>query len=99
MSDEEDNFEEIEETEEGMEDEEMGEDLEDAMYDNEEEELESDIFHDSSQEVVTLRRSHSYESLRQEEILGQSKKMIEDVKQLCHIPTAAAAATLLRAFK
>jgi ariadne-1 len=100
MSDEEENVD-IEETEEGMEDEDMPDEEEDNMYDEEGEEegLEDDMFHDTVQESTTLRRSHSYEALPQEEIVNQSKKMIDDVKQLCHIPTAAAAATLLRAYK
>eukprot|EP01118_Nematostelium_gracile_P013300 TRINITY_DN4_c0_g1_i2.p1 TRINITY_DN4_c0_g1~~TRINITY_DN4_c0_g1_i2.p1 ORF type:complete len:540 (-),score=136.34 TRINITY_DN4_c0_g1_i2:83-1480(-) len=46
-----------------------------------------------------MKRSQSFECLTQEEIMKQSAGMIEDVKQLCFIPTSAAAATLLRGYK
>lgn len=46
-----------------------------------------------------LPRSASYDCLAEEEILSQSKKMIDDIKQVCALPTDAAAATMLRSYK
>lgn len=96
MEEVEDNF------EEGMEEEgeNEGEEGFEEMYDNEEEGgLEEDVFQDNTQDTHQLRRAQSFDCLPQEEILKQSKSMIDDVKQLCYIPSAAAAATLLRGYK
>ena len=46
-----------------------------------------------------MKRSRSFEVIPNEEILSQSKHMIDDIVQVCGIPTAAAAAILLRHFK
>jgi hypothetical protein len=47
----------------------------------------------------TMKRSRSYEVLPYEDIMKDSKALIDDIVQVCGIPTAAAATILLRHFK
>eukprot|EP01114_Cavostelium_apophysatum_P018563 TRINITY_DN576_c0_g1_i1.p1 TRINITY_DN576_c0_g1~~TRINITY_DN576_c0_g1_i1.p1 ORF type:complete len:511 (+),score=127.36 TRINITY_DN576_c0_g1_i1:176-1708(+) len=80
---------------EDMEDNEEIEDLDDVDDDDEKE----DFFVETEPVVTKMQRSHSYEVLKQESILNESKHLIDAVVSVCGIPTAAAAAALLRHFK
>ena len=57
------------------------------------------MFPDDEPPKTMMKRSRSFEVIPNEEILSQSKHMIDDIVQVCGIPTAAAAAILLRHFK
>lgn len=92
MSDEE-NFDEMLESEEEFD---SDEDLED-LSDSEGETLFPD--EDLAPSATELKRSTSFQCIPEDTIFKQSQKIIHDVVQLCNIPTEAAAATLLRAFK
>lgn len=94
MSDEEDNS--------------LGEDMDvDAQSSEMEEEFEDDeedpgnefFAHDEEPPSRKLVRTSSFEVLSQETIMSASKDLIEGVRQVCSIPTSAAAAALLRHFK
>jgi hypothetical protein len=58
-----------------------------------------DLFPDDEPPKAILKRSRSFEVIPNEEILKESKAMIDDIVQVCGIPTSAAAAILLRHFK
>jgi len=63
-------------------------------------ELESDpMFGDEPSPSMKISRTASFEVLPQEAITNNSKKMIDEVVQVCGIPTEAAAAALLRYYK
>lgn len=67
--------------------------------DGKEEEEEEDMFPDDEPPSTRLVRSTSFEVLPQTNIITASKKLIDEVQQVCGIPTAAAATALLRYFK
>lgn len=93
MSDEEIDMEE----EDFEEEDDMLEDDEDGK--EEEEDEEEDMFPDDEPPSVRLVRSTSFDVLPQNNIIKESKKLIDEVQQVCGIPTAAAATALLRFFK
>lgn len=81
----------------------MDEDEEiDEEFDEEEEDMEEneeEQFVDDEPPSRKFTRSTSFEVLPQDNIIKESKTLIDEVVQVCGIPTAAAAATLLRHFK
>lgn len=94
--------EEVEDVEEDEDNMEEDEDVEDEEFDEDlldDDEKEDDFFVETEPVVTKMQRSHSYEVLKQESILNESKHLIDSVVSVCGIPTAAAAAALLRHFK
>lgn len=89
----------LEDAEEVEEDEEFEEE---ADFSEGEDGLESDdegMFNEAEPNMPTLHRTASYSCLPEQEIIAESKRLINEVKQVCSIPTDAAAAALLRYFK
>lgn len=62
------------------------------------EELEDDLF-DEPEITRKLVRTQSFEVLPTKAIVQETQKLIDDVLSVCNIPSAAAAALLLRHFK
>jgi len=92
MSDEElDNVEDFEEEAEVEEP-----DDEDMMKDEDDECSEEDELFGEVENQRKLIRTQSYEVLPQKDILKESQRLIDDVLSVCNIPSAAAAALLLR---
>ena len=67
--------------------------------DSDVEEQEEDLFPDDEPIKSTLKRTRSFEVIPHEEIVKESKTLIDDIMQVCGIQTAAAATILLRYFK
>lgn len=84
-----------------LEEEEEEENELDEEFEEEEEEQEEerDMFPDDEPPKSTLKRTKSYEVIPHDSILKDSKKLIDDIVQVCGIPTAAAATILLRHFR
>lgn len=74
----------------------------DEYVEDDDDELEEDNvleFQDDEPPKQLLKRTRSFDVLPNTEILSQSKALIDDIVQVCGIPTAAAATILLRHFK
>ncbi len=75
------------------------EDLDEEDVEEDEELEENELFADDDPPSRKLMRTNSFDVLPQSNILKESKRLIDEIVQVCGIPTAAAAAALLRAFK
>jgi len=77
-----------------VEDEEVGSEEELSDADQEE-----DFFVDTEPVITKLTRSSSFEVIKYDSIINNSKSLIESVVSICGIPNSAMAAALLRNFK
>lgn len=87
---------------ESMEEEELeedGEDIDEEVEEDEDVDEDNDLFADDEPPSRKLMRTNSFDVLPQANIMKESKRLIDEVVQVCGIPTSAAAAALLRAYK
>jgi hypothetical protein len=90
---------EFEESDVDMQDNDSDMDPDEFLEDIEEDEKDDLFAQEDDIPSRKLTRSSSFEVLTQDNIMNNSKTLIEEVRQVCGIPTSAAAAGLLRHFK